>query len=137
MANSSPEQYREITKILVWDRIPVIMSQVDTITDLMNNQSLSYTFETTDFQQEVKSLETLSSKVEKLFSALSPEETKQQEAEGLTPEKMMQSIAYQRRKNLCEHVSKLKLRQSAFSMALGVCFVSFYIKDQSEGRAVS
>lgn len=110
MANSSPEQYREITKILVWDRIPVIISQVDTITDLMNNQSLSYTFETTDFQQEVKSLETLSSKVEKLFSSLSPEETKQQETEGLTPEKMMQSIAYQRRKNLCEHVSKLKLR---------------------------
>ena len=74
-------------------------------------------------------METLSSKVEKLFSALSPEETKQQETEGLTPEKMMQSIAYQSRKNLCEHVSKLKLRQSAFSMALGVCFVSFYIKD--------
>lgn len=55
-------------------------------------------------------METLSSKVEKLFSSLSPEETKQQETEGLTPEKMMQSIAYQRRKNLCEHVSKLKLR---------------------------
>lgn len=42
----------------------------------------------------MKSLDTLSSKVEKLFSALSPEEIKQQEIEGLTTEKMIQSIAY-------------------------------------------
>lgn len=76
MANSTPEQYREMTRVTTWDRIPVIMSQVDTITDLMNNQSLSYTFETNDFATELKSLETLVTKIEKLFSALSPEESK-------------------------------------------------------------
>jgi len=55
----------------------------------MNNQSLSYTFETTDFATELKSLETLVTKVEKLFSALSPEEIKQQELEGISVDKMM------------------------------------------------
>jgi len=75
-----------------WDRIPIITAQVDTITDLLNNQSLSYTFETTDFANELKSLETLLSKVEKLFSALSPEEILQAEAEGVNQEKMMQTI---------------------------------------------
>ncbi len=45
----------------------------------MNNQSLSYTFETVDFANELKSLDTLVSRVEKLFSSLSPEEQKEQE----------------------------------------------------------
>ncbi len=92
MANSSPETYKEIVKLSAWDRIPIITAQVDTITDLLNNQSLSYTFETTDFANELKSLETLLSKVEKLFSALSPEEIVQAEAEGVNQEKMMQTI---------------------------------------------
>jgi|LauGreDrversion4_2_1035121.scaffolds.fasta_scaffold20232_4 hypothetical protein len=92
MANSSPETYKEIVKLSAWDRIPIITAQVDTITDLLNNQSLSYTFETTDFANELKSLETLLSKVEKLFSALSPEEILQAEAEGVNQEKMMQTI---------------------------------------------
>lgn len=83
MANSSPETYKEIVKLGPWDRIPVIISQVDTITDLMNNQSLSYTFETTDFAAELKSLDTLVTKVEKLFSALSPEEIIKAEVEGV------------------------------------------------------
>ena len=89
MANSSPETYKEIVKLSAWDRIPIITAQVDTITDLLNNQSLSYTFETTDFANELKSLETLLSKVERLFSALSPEEILQAEAEGVNQEKMM------------------------------------------------
>ena len=84
IANSSPESYREITKIVAWDRIPVITSQVDTITDLMNNQSLSYTFETVDFAGELKSLDTLVSRVEKIFSSLSPEEVKEQETKGIS-----------------------------------------------------
>jgi len=92
MANSSPETYKEIVKLSAWDRIPIITAQVDTITDLLNNQSLSYTFETTDFANELKSLETLLSKIEKLFSALSPEEILQAEAEGVNQEKMMQTI---------------------------------------------
>ena len=89
MANSSPETYKEIVKLSAWDRIPIITAQVDTITDLLNNQSLSYTFETTDFANELKSLETLLSKVERLFSALSPEEILQAEVEGVNQEKMM------------------------------------------------
>ena len=92
MANSSPETYKEIVKLSAWDRIPIITAQVDTITDLLNNQSLSYMFETTDFANELKSLETLLSKAEKLFSALSPEEILQAEAEGVNQEKMMQTI---------------------------------------------
>jgi hypothetical protein len=51
---------------------------------------LSYTFETADFAAELKSLETLMTKVEKLFSALSPEEVLQAEAEGVPQEKMME-----------------------------------------------
>lgn len=112
-----------MTKVPTWDRIPIIMSQVDTITDLMNNQSLSYTFETSDFANELKSLETLATKIEKLFSNLSPEEARQAEAEGVNFDKMKETIEYQKRQNLCENVAKLKLRSASFQMALGVCFV--------------
>ena len=37
IANCSPETYREVCKLAAWDRIPVVIALVDTITDLLNN----------------------------------------------------------------------------------------------------
>lgn len=102
---------------MAWDRIPVVLSLVDTVTDLLNNQSLSYTFETADFEKELKSIDTLLTKVEKLFSGLSLEEQKVGDVD---------TVEQQRRRNLVEHVAKLKLRAASFNMAVAVCFVSFY-----------
>lgn len=36
------------------------------------------------------------------------------------------TVEQQRRRNLVEHVAKLKLRAASFNMAVAVCFVSYY-----------
>ena len=124
-------------KVLTWERVPVLTAQVDSITDLLNNQSLSYSFDTSGLEAELKSLETLRTKVEKVFGALSPEEMVRVESEGVSAEKVQQgSIEFQRRRNLCDYVSKLRLRSAALQMALGVCFVAHFTKQQEDARTV-
>ena len=124
--------------MLTWERVTTLTAQVDQITDLLNNQSLSYSFDTSSFQIELKALETLRTKVEKIFGALSPEEMARVESEGMSVEKVQQgSIEFQRRRNLCDYVAKLRLRSAAFSMALGVCFVAHFTKEQEDARTVT
>ena len=47
---------------------------VDTLLEQLNSQSLSYSYETEDLFVELKSLETLMTKTEKIFTGFSPEE---------------------------------------------------------------
>jgi hypothetical protein len=71
-----PEQYSEvmINQNSMWERCPALGSQIDSLTDLLNNQSLSYTFDVADILAEVKNLDTLSVRVEKVFISVAPEE---------------------------------------------------------------
>lgn len=104
--------------------------------DQLNSQSLSYSYDTEDILVELKSLQVLMQKTEKIFVALSPEEQAAQQKDGVAPEKIIQSIPYQRRQNLAVQCTKLKLRNQSFSMALGVSLVSYYSANQEDWRTV-
>ena len=63
----------------------------------MNDQTLSTLYTVSEFDDEIKSLETLSSKTEKLFVSLTPEEQHEHDREGVPLDKLQTSIHYQRR----------------------------------------
>ena len=68
-------------------------------------------FKSDDFDAELKNMDLLMSKTEKLFTALTPEERFKNEVEGLPVDKIQTTIPYQRRQNLANNLcNKLKLR---------------------------
>jgi len=54
-------------------------------------------FRSDDFDAELKNMDLLMSKTEKLFTALTPEERFKNEVEGLPVDKIQTTIPYQRR----------------------------------------
>lgn len=102
---------------------------IDQVTDLLNSQSLQYSYEVTSFLQEIQNLDGIGAKIEKIFQAPAPEEIEQMEQENLSRDAIDDMQNFQRRQNLVQGVYKLKLRSTAFLMAQGISFVSHYSRD--------
>ena len=132
-ANVEPDQYSDILKIQAWECIQSLTTQIDQLTNDLNTQNLQPTFSLADLETEVGNFDSLLVKVQRIFENPSSEEVAQANEKG---EEVQDCISWQRRKNLSEHVTKLKLRNAALQMATGVCFVSFYLRDHSEALQV-
>ena len=120
VANMSPGQYAEITRLLAWDQLERIAEEIDALLDLLKEENLSYNFDLAGFEQLVKQVEQLQTTVETAFAALSPEELKAREELGANapaPESQL------RRKALLEKCPKLALRQQVSLVAIAVTFV--------------
>ena len=120
VANMSPGQYSEITKMLAWDELDKITEEVDMMLDLLKEENLAYNYDLAGFEHLVKPIENLQNTVETSFAAFSPEELKEREMLGpAAPEPETQT----KRKNLLAKCPKLDLRDQIAVIAIGVTFV--------------
>lgn len=82
VANMSPGQYADVTKLLAWDELDRIAEEIDSLLDLLKEENLAYNYDLTGFEGFVRQVEQLQSTVETAFGALSPEELKAREELG-------------------------------------------------------
>jgi len=54
VANMTPGQYDEITKLLVWDQVRNASRELDTIMNLLMEESLGYNFDTSSLEQAIQ-----------------------------------------------------------------------------------
>lgn len=82
VANMTPGQYAEVTRLLAWDQLGRISDEIDAMLDLLKEENLSYNYDLGSYENQVKQVEQLLSTVEKAFVAFSPEELKAREELG-------------------------------------------------------
>ena len=120
VANMSPGQYADVTKLLAWDELDRIAEEIDSLLDLLKEENLAYNYDLTGFEGFVRQVEQLQSTVETAFGALSPEELKAREELGpAAPEPATQT----RRKALLQKCPKLGMREQVSRAAIAVTFV--------------
>lgn len=120
VANMSPGQYAEITRLLAWDQHGDICEEIDSLLDLLKEENLPYNYNCDILEHKAKQIEQLQSTVEKSFTSLSPEEAKTREGYPPTAPDPETLTA---RKALLQSVPKLSLRDQVQTMAVGVIFV--------------
>ena len=79
VSNMTPGQYAEITKLLSWEKLEAVTTEIDKILELLKEENLAYNFVTKEFEGVAEQVEQLQSITEKQFIAVSPEEVKQKE----------------------------------------------------------
>ena len=123
VANMTPGQYAEVTKMLAWEKLDTVISLIDSILELLKEENLGYNYDITELEVATKQIETLQSTTEKTFIAVSPEEIKKKEiieSDGTT---QADFITQQHRQNLANKCMKLDMREQAIQMAIAVIFV--------------
>lgn len=91
----SPGQYREILKVAQFDRIQALQNKIDKIADQVNEQALHSSYNVAnDFEEDIKSLETLMSKTENVFTSISPEEQVTIDSGSQTSDRVTSSIEF-------------------------------------------
>lgn len=82
VANMTPGQYKEVVKMLTWDKLPLLTEEIDKIADMLKDENLPYNFEVSILADHVKNSETLLSRTQNIFVQQSPEDIIAQETKG-------------------------------------------------------
>ena len=59
VANMTPGQYAEVTKMLAWDQLDRIAEEIDMLLDLLKEENLAYNYDLAAFEQLVRPVEQL------------------------------------------------------------------------------
>ena len=65
VANMTPGQYAEITKLLSWEKLESVTSQIDSILVMLKEENLAYNFDTKEYAGVTEEVEQLMSITEK------------------------------------------------------------------------
>ena len=79
VANMTPGQYAEVTKMMAWDKLDSVINLIDSILDLLKEENLGYSYDTTELEVAAEQIKELMSTTENHFVALAPEEAKKKE----------------------------------------------------------
>ena len=83
VANMTPQMYDELTKLLLWDKLPEVSAIIDKVAYDLRAEQLNPSFDTAAFVEAVKHLEGLHSKTEEVFTAANTDDV--MEDEGIAP----------------------------------------------------
>lgn len=50
VANMTPGQYAEVTKMMAWDKLDSVINLIDSILDLLKEENLGYSYDTTELE---------------------------------------------------------------------------------------